>query len=123
MEGEPTIWGTDGGAGEVTQYAEPLVAKRSEVPSGAFVDDTDLRCFNLDQLFARGDLRAIKILGDFSIITDVHRLQRCAIQEWLLEQYKGVLDRQRTFLNREYACYLVECDANSKEAKEARGHL
>jgi len=53
----------------------------------------------------------------------VHQLQRCAIQEQLLEQYKGVLDRQRTFLDREYARYLVECDANSKEAKEARGCL
>ena len=56
MEGELTIWGTDGGAGEVTQYAEPLVAKKSNIPSGAFVDDTDLRCFDLNQLFARGDL-------------------------------------------------------------------
>jgi len=40
-----------------------------------------------------------------------------------LEQYKGVLDRQRTFLDREYARYLIECNANSKEAKDARGRL
>jgi len=75
MEGEPTIWGTDRWVGEVTQYAEPLVAKRSDIPSGTFVDNTDLRCFDLDQLFARGDLRAIEILGNFGIIADVHRLQ------------------------------------------------
>jgi len=56
MEGELTIWGTDGGAGEVTQYAEPLVAKKSDIPSGTFVNNTDLQCFDLDQLFARGDL-------------------------------------------------------------------
>src|SRR5712672_1508742 len=123
MDGEPTIWGTDGGAGEVAQYAEPLTAQRSEIPSGTFVDNKDLSCFDLNQLFARGELQAIEILGDFGIIADVHRLQRCAIQERLLEKYKGVLDRQRTFLDREYVRYLVECDANSKEAKEARGHL
>src|SRR5712675_1406629 len=72
MDREPTIWGTDGGAGEVAQYAEPLTAQRSEIPSGTFVDNKDLSYFNLDQLFTRGELRAIKILGDFGIIADVH---------------------------------------------------
>src|SRR5712672_1968587 len=123
MDGEPTIWGTDGGPGEVAQYAEHLTAQQSEIPSGTFVDDRDLSCFDLDQLFARGELWAIEILDDFGIIADVHRLQCCAIKERLLEKYKGVLDRQRTALDREYAQYLLECDHNSKEAKQARGHL
>src|SRR5712672_3722563 len=94
MDGEPTIWGTDGGPGEVAQYAEHLTAQRSEIPSGTFVDNRDLSCFDLDQLFARGELQAIEILDDFGIIADVHRLQCCAIQERLLEKYKGVLDQQ-----------------------------
>ena len=123
MDGELTIWGMDGGTGEVAQYAEPLTAQRSKIPSGMFVDDRDLSCFDLDQLFARGELWAIEILGNFGIIANVHRLQRCAIQERLLEKYKGVLDRQRTALDREYAQYLLECDTNSKEAKQARGRL
>src|SRR5712675_129192 len=123
MDGEPTIWGMDGGTGEGAQYAEPLTAQRSEIPSGTFVDNRDLSCFDLNQLFARGELRAIEILGDFGIIANVHQLQRCAIQERLLEKYKWVLDRQRTALDREYAQYLLKCDTNSKEAKQARGHL
>jgi hypothetical protein len=51
IDGEPTVWGIEGGQGQVTQYAESLYARPSHLPTSKFIDDTDLRCFDTDQLF------------------------------------------------------------------------
>ena len=75
LDGEPTIWGTDGGEGEITQYAEPLHAKRKLMDSHPAVDDSDVRCFESEQIFTRAKFRAAEILGDFGILAEIYRLQ------------------------------------------------
>jgi hypothetical protein len=123
LDGEPTIWGTEGGQGEVTQYAESLYAQPSHLPSAEFVDDSDLRCFDADQLFVRGELRAVEILGDFGLLAELYRLQRAHTEERNLQDWKRLLDDEASRLERERALYYARADAIAQGVKEVRGRL
>ena len=101
------IWGTDGGEGEITQYAEPLHAKCSLIHSHPMVDDSDVRCFNLDQIFTRGELQAAEILGDFGVLTEIHRLQRSHVEQQAVREWKRILDQEQNNLEQQCTLYFA----------------